>query len=202
MLRTKLISITVATFLMTSILALPTVYAGHCKGNHADDPLCSPPASSQNHAWDTILPADDGEADGCNSSRFICVLPTMADSTGEAVRDNETGLVWEKTPNNALASAIISLNTCYGKIVGNRHGWRLPTTAELGSLIDASQSSPALPAGHPFIDVVSTATDHYYTTNPARSGETILTVSFNGNGTVNSNQGPNDPRPSWCVRGH
>ena len=39
----KLVSVTIATFLMTSILALPTAYAGHCKGGHANDPLCPPP---------------------------------------------------------------------------------------------------------------------------------------------------------------
>jgi len=43
MLRTKLVSIIVATFLMTLIWTLPAVYADHCKGNHANDPLCSPP---------------------------------------------------------------------------------------------------------------------------------------------------------------
>jgi len=40
---TKLVSITVATFLMTLIWTLPTVYAGHCKGPHADFPECPLP---------------------------------------------------------------------------------------------------------------------------------------------------------------
>ena len=43
MLHTKFVSIIVATFLMTLIWTLPTAYAGHCRGNHADDPLCPPP---------------------------------------------------------------------------------------------------------------------------------------------------------------
>jgi len=43
MLHTKLTSITIATFLMTLILALSTVYADHCKGGHAGRPECPPP---------------------------------------------------------------------------------------------------------------------------------------------------------------
>ena len=37
----------------------------HCNG-------AQPPATTQDlHAWDAILPADDGEANGCNSSRLL-----------------------------------------------------------------------------------------------------------------------------------
>jgi len=43
MLHTKLASVTVAAFLMTLIWTLPTAYAVHCKGQHANDPLCPPP---------------------------------------------------------------------------------------------------------------------------------------------------------------
>jgi len=173
---------------MTSILALPTVYAGHCKGGHANDPLCpaSAPAQELLASWSEIIPD--------SADRFVSVL------NDEGILDRETGLVWEKTPNNALADAGISARLCYSKMVGNRYGWRLPTITELGSLVDASQSNPALPAEHPFVGVVFTATDHYYATNPIGTGPLFFTVTFNSNGIVDSNQS-SASRPSWCVRG-
>lgn len=47
---------------------------------------------------------------------------------------------------------------------GNRMGWRLPTFQELASLVDRTQSTPVLPAGHPFIDVQSS--DMYWSATP------------------------------------
>ena len=76
-------------------------------------------------AWDKNLPANDpGGACPATSSRFKCVMG------GSAVRDNETGLVWERSPSTSTfvwSSAqfhCISLNT------GNRGGWHLPTIQE------------------------------------------------------------------------
>jgi len=76
-----------------------------------------------------------------------------------AVTDNLTGLVWLQNANcfgvqlwgtalniaNSLASGACGLTD--GSTAGD---WRLPTRAELKSLVDASKYSPALPAGHPF----------------------------------------------------
>jgi len=92
----------------------------------------------QVRAWIKVDPA----------TRFV-------DNGDGTVLDRETGLTWTKnasiigthTWDNALYYAYASLT------VGNRMGWRLPTVDELASLIDSSQSNPALPIGHPFINV-------------------------------------------------
>jgi hypothetical protein len=89
-------------------------------------------------SWDRALPADDGP-DKCHSSRFICVL------TNTAVRDNETGLVWEKVPP-FFGHWEEAQKYCTNLILGSRRGWRLPTLPEVLSLfIDTG-----LPPENPF----------------------------------------------------
>ena len=94
--------------------------------------------------WSQKLPA---------AERFVIVLD------GAAVLDKETGLVWEKSPDSAYRDWPTAVSYCYTKTVGDRKGWRLPTIEEFASLIDAAQSNPALPSGHPFLNL---KTDYYW----------------------------------------
>ena len=75
-----------------------------------------------------------------------------------AVFDQETGLVWEKSPSTTKTpwspcapGAATAHVACDTKVVGNRLGWRLPTIQELASLLVPTQFRPPLPAGHPFV---------------------------------------------------
>ena len=92
------------------------------------------------------LSANDGGSDGCNSSRFKCVMG------GEAVLDKQTGLTWTRNLNIADGPKPWqeSVKFCQDLEIGNRKGWRLPTKEELITILDTSQSEPALPDGHPF----------------------------------------------------
>ena len=92
------------------------------------------------------LPANDGGSDGCNSSRFKCVMG------GEAVLDKQTGLTWARNLNIADGPKPWqeAVKFCQDLEIGNRKGWRLPTKEELIIIMDTSQSEPALPDGHPF----------------------------------------------------
>jgi len=86
-----------------------------------------------------------------------------ADPSDDIVMDNLTGLAWSadanldglKTWGNALSFAN-GITTC-GFV-----DWRLPNSKELFSLIDRSQSNPALPGGHPFANVQSGVGDLYW----------------------------------------
>ncbi len=92
------------------------------------------------------MPANDGGPDGCNSSRFKCVMG------GEAVLDKQTGLVWAR--NTDLLSKSVpwaeAVQFCESVQIGGKKGWRLPTRDEVISILDTTQSNPALPDGHPF----------------------------------------------------
>ena len=91
-------------------------------------------------AWSQILPAD---------KRFVLVMG------GAAVLDEETGLVWEQSPDTATVDWLGALSSCNDRTVGGRKGWRLPTIQELTSLVDPTIAfpGPTLLSGHPFSNV-------------------------------------------------
>ena len=72
-----------------------------------------------------------------------------------AVLDKETGLVWQRNTDNTIRSWAVASIYCYQLEVGGRMGWRLPRIEELTTLVDTSQSNPALPSGNPFINAKS-----------------------------------------------
>jgi len=143
-------------------------------------------------SWDQKLQCDTL----ATCPRFI----VLSNWNNEAVLDRETGLVWEKSPSTSTMAWAATQSYCNNLTVGNRKGWRRPTIEELASLVDPMQSSPALPAGHPFISVQSGALVVYWSATTFASssgfaggvnfalGEVSFTTTGN-NGFV------------WCVRG-
>ena len=130
--------------------------------------------------WDQKLPA---------AQRFKLVMD------GAAVLDKETGLVWEQSPGTLLRDWGTAVSDCIKRTVAGRKGWRLPTVEELASLIDTSESNPALPAGHPF-NVTSSAC--WSATSVASSTTQKWEVTI-GNGAMN--YGPTgNVNYVWCVR--
>ena len=89
-------------------------------------------------AWNKIIPA---------ARRFVDALG------GAAVLDKETGLVWAKSPASNKTTWWGALDYCAGLALGGRRGWRLPAIEELASLVDPANQSPALPSGHPFLNI-------------------------------------------------
>ncbi len=107
--------------------------------------------------------------------RFVLVLDDGA------VLDRETGLVWERNTLKEARSWIAAQIYCYQLEIGGRKGWRLPTIDELATLVDSSQSNPALPMKHLFTNVKSS----YYWSSTTRADSTDYAwrVYF-GNGDV------------------
>lgn len=70
---------------------------------------------------------------------------------GAAVRDRETGVLWEQSPEPTTMSWDEAVEHCSSLELAGRKQWRLPTIDELASLVDASVlGSPKLPRAHPF----------------------------------------------------
>ncbi len=139
--KTKAGALIVMILAVAVLFLIPTsVMAGNLEPSEAPGPTMKtldeiPPS------WHQILPAD---------KRFVLAM------NDEAVLDKETGLVWARNANLfGEKSWHIAQSDCCNVIIGGRKGWRIPTIDELTSLVDTTQSAPALPSGHPFINVQS-----------------------------------------------
>ena len=78
----------------------------------------------------------------------------LSNFDSNAVLDRETGLVWARKTVADVSHVGSAAQMCRTLGIGNRLGWRLPTIAELQSLVDLSMpvtlSVARLPTGHPF----------------------------------------------------
>ena len=128
--------------------------------------------------WDQILLSNDGGADGCNSTRFKCIM------NGYAVLDRETGLVWERGPGQSISadprSWIATSDQCIRNQVVGRKGWKLPTIQELNSLFryDSDTTSLYLPAGHPFNISDPQKAIFWSATNSAGTSDAAWVIDF------------------------
>jgi hypothetical protein len=133
-------------------------------------------------AWSGLLP---------NTRRFTVVMNNLA------VLDNETGLVWQRNLGNVDVLDENNIMACVAQNTGGRYGWRLPTIAELRSVLDPAQTNPALPLGHPFTVPMPPPT---YWTNTRINTVYRVYVSLN-DGTVTPTNLNGQNHKLWCVRG-
>lgn len=139
----------------------------------------------------------------------------LAEYGNMAVRDNETGLVWEKSPNTGTVNFYIAWLNCARKNYNGKMGMRLPTTADLTSLIDGvgDGNGLLLPKDHPFQGIFSTGVKGYWSatqgkTNVGTFAEPLvvyLSVSATGGDLVNTvGRVPHNSETFagvWCVHG-
>ena len=129
-----------------------------------------------------------------SASRFT-VLSAFGDA---AVRDEETGLVWENTLETTELSWTDARAACVDKDVGGRKGWRLPSIFELASLVDSSmRTGSTLPLGHPFTNVLS---DVYWSATTMAGNPNSAWLVFFDTGKV-TNGFKTITFHVWCVRG-
>jgi len=141
-----------------------------------------------------------------NPNRFN----VLVEFNNEAVLDKETQLVWERSPGDTDRDGDVDLNDrrtwanarvicAHQRTVGGRKGWRLPSFAELASLVDPSVAipGPLLPSGHPFRNVQQIS--YWSATTNADSPTAAWGVSF-GDGDV-AFSFKTEILFVWCVRG-
>lgn len=125
------------------------------------------------------------------ASRFVLQFE------GEAVRDQKTGLVWEREPDYVFDVWDRSVARCVTKSVGGRQGWRAPSIDEIKTLVDPDQQDPSLPPGHPFRNIRSGI---YWTATPHPKDEIVAWQQsfFSGQAVTDQKSGT---RRVWCVLG-
>jgi hypothetical protein len=124
-----------------------------------------------NPSWDQQIPA---------AQRFI----VLSNWNNEAVLDRETGLVWQRSPHSGGDWVSIQ-GLCLPALIGGRYGWRLPSTAELASLLDPTQSNPSLPAGNPFQNILF-GSGSYWTSNASQGLPDFAWIVYFGTPPANS----------------
>jgi hypothetical protein len=143
----------------------PDCYDSQCP---CTAPGCDPPAPVEKTGQTTSYATGD---DGDHEKGVEWPNPRFTDNGDGTVTDNLTGLIWLKDANcfglrtwdNALSDSNGLASGSCGLTDGSSAGqWRLPNYKELFSLIDASNSTPALPTGHPFFEVLN---DYYWTSS-------------------------------------
>lgn len=208
------------TFLLALLVLLAAAIIGMVAtraGAGSLDPP-GPPASTMHTladtpaSWDQVLDSTNGSTGvgpagsppvGCNSDRFRCVmvyktcaLPSC--TVYPAVLDEETGLVWQRSPTTQFVTHYGAEQLCANDVTGNRFGWRLPTLGELGSVIAADGKS--LPAGNPFMNVNVAG---YYWTSTLDDESPVTSAwewSFH-DGVAQNVSKSGAVIQHWCVRG-
>jgi hypothetical protein len=181
------LSTTLALVVLTIALGVSSVKAQTV----ANGPYYAPPS------WDQTLPS---------STRFI-VLSNFASN---AVLDRETGLVWQRSPNETPELRQAAFRRCWTLNIGGRQGWRIPTVAELMSLADPANTMPfqiRIPTGHPFLFTGPLAGGAYWAADQIEGLH--YAVYFGSASDPNGNAGGaladdfntiNAQFPTWCVR--
>ena len=148
--------------------------------------------------WDKVLVANDTD-DRCHSARFTCIMPSDSFPDGAAVRDNVTGLVWQRSPSTPPSTWAEGRFACGGPLGDTVFGgWRMPSLNEMSSLLDFSVPAPGpvLPPGHPFVGVNAGA--YWTATTDGLSSQNAWDVFMNNGQIAVTNK--DGHLHVWCVR--
>lgn len=148
------------------------------------------PGVTQN--WDKNLLSD---------SRFT----VLAAFNNQAVRDNNTGLVWQRSPSTFMHSWFSARVACVNTTIAGTVGWRLPSVVELKSVQDQRLEKPYVPAT--VFSNVSDDSFYWSSSSDDEAPNQAWAVSFGissffvGAGAAVPLPKTEDVGNAWCVRG-
>jgi len=154
--------LTSLTFSQDKVVVIP-LFGDEATGNATADEVLKGKTFSNSSATNLTgrrPPAPVEKTGQTGSNGIPWPIPRFTAGT-YVVTDNLTGLMWTKSASNGEKDWNSAIDYCNGLMIYEPAGaftilyddWRLPNIKELQSLIDFSNSDPALPSGHPFTGV-------------------------------------------------
>lgn len=196
-------------FLLRAAMTIVVAAAAIAVAGTARGALIELPQTGQTACYDgagaPVACAGTGQ-DGELQKGVPAPVPRFTDNGDGTVTDNLTGLVWLRDGNcfdqipwvDAIAAArALQSGQCGltdGSVAGN---WRLPNIVELESLVDLGRVGPALPAGHPFLNLEPAG---YWSSTSNGFHPLRARFVYLPNGTVNGSEKINT-QFVWPVRG-
>jgi len=159
-----------------------------------------PTMKTLDEIYKLVAPLPTGFLLWSDNTRFaVCDEGTPDIDSDDVVLDRATGLMWSRDAN--LDGRKIwqdAMDYCDSLYLGRKTDWRLPTIEELTSLSKPYPSYyPALPEGHPFINVQSSV---YWSSTTYANNTAHAWLVFFTDGLVNSII-KDITGYVWCVRG-
>ena len=143
------------TVIQYTALPLDSLTGANFTAYDGSNPLVSISATGQTMSYAT---GDDGSA----AKGVAWPATRFTDNQDGTVTDHLTGLIWLKNAGcfgpAFFATALTDVNQLASGACGLKDGskagdWRMPNINELESMVDVSQSNPAIPAASPFTNV-------------------------------------------------
>jgi hypothetical protein len=100
-------------------------------------------------------------------------LPRFVDNGDGTVTDKRTGLMWQKDTDATKRKWIDARSYCESLALAQHSNWRMPSYAELESILDETRSNPAI---DPVFEAMS---DWYWSSSAFTSSGTAWIVGFN-----------------------
>ena len=126
-------------------------------------------------------------------ARFMVI----GENNNKAVRDKNTGLIWEQSPTLDMSNWEMAQRRCSSSHAGGGTDWRVPTVQELRTLVEPSSIDVKLPADHPFANVEPSI---YWSSTERRENKAYASfVNFSSGGSATLEKYM--PSFVWCVRG-